>query len=74
MDHWPSGANFILFRPRGLAGKQVWQGLLDHSVLIRDCSGWPRLENCLRVTIGTSEENDVFLHALEQVLRAGVGR
>lgn len=68
VDFWPSGANFILFRPRGVAGKQVWQGLLDHSVLIRDCSGWPRLENCLRVTIGTTEENDVFLDALERVL------
>ena len=69
VDFWPSGANFILFRPRGIGGKQVWQGLLDHSVLIRDCSGWPRLEDCLRVTIGTTEENDIFLDALDQVLR-----
>ena len=74
VDFWPSGANFILFRPRERGGKQVWQGLLDHSVLIRDCSGWARLENCLRVTIGTIEENDVFLDALDQVLRSGVTR
>jgi histidinol-phosphate aminotransferase len=74
IDFWPSGANFILFRPRHVAGKQVWQGLLEHSVLVRDCSGWPRLEGCLRVTIGTTEENDVFLDALTMVLREGADR
>jgi histidinol-phosphate aminotransferase len=68
IDVFPSGANFILFRPRRSDGRSVWQGLLDHSVLIRDCSGWPRLEGCLRVTIGTPEENDEFLSALTEVL------
>ena len=71
VDYWPSGANFILFRPRastGHTGRAVWQALLDHSVLVRDCSGWPRLENCLRVTVGTTDENDVFLNALAEVL------
>jgi len=33
-------------------------------VLVRDCSGWPRLEDCLRVTVGTPDENDTFLAAL----------
>jgi histidinol-phosphate aminotransferase len=69
LDVFPSGANFILFRPRSKPGRAVWQGLLDHSVLIRDCSGWPRLEGCLRITIGTPEENDLFLTALSEVLR-----
>jgi len=71
VDYWPSGANFVLFRPHattGHTGRAVWQALLDHSVLVRDCSGWPRLENCLRVTVGTPEENDVFLNALAAVL------
>ncbi|MBI4936082.1 MAG: histidinol-phosphate transaminase [Actinobacteria bacterium] len=68
IDVFPSGANFILFRTRTLAGKHVWQGLLDRSVLIRDCSGWPRLEGCLRVTIGTPAENDEFLTSLSEVL------
>ncbi|MCU1367139.1 MAG: hisC [Ilumatobacteraceae bacterium] len=68
VDFWPSGANFVLFRPQHLPGKDVWQGLLDRDVLVRDCSGWPRLGDCLRVTVGTSEENDVFLKALGEVL------
>ena len=68
IDVFDSGANFVLFRPRGVDGRQVWQGLVDRSVLVRDCSSWPRLDNCLRVTVGTPDENDSFLHALELAL------
>lgn len=68
VDHVPSGANFVLFRPRAMPGRQVWQGLLDHSILIRDCSSWPRLDDCLRVTVGTPDENDAFISALQEVL------
>ena len=64
----PSGANFILFKPRRKPGRQVWQELLDRSILIRDCSGWPRLADCLRVTIGTPEENDEFLRAIGEIV------
>ncbi|MGQ0431061.1 MAG: histidinol-phosphate transaminase [Microthrixaceae bacterium] len=68
VDVWPSGANFVLFRPRDVDGKEVWQRLLDRSVLVRDFSRWPRLEGCLRVTIGTPAEDDAFLTALEGAL------
>ena len=68
IDVVPSGANFVLFRPRTRGGREVWQALLDRDVLVRDCSGWPRLADCLRVTVGTTEENDVFLKALEEVM------
>ena len=37
-------------------------------VLVRDCSSWPRLDGCLRVTIGTPDEDDAFLAALAEVL------
>jgi histidinol-phosphate aminotransferase len=47
----------------------VWQGLLDRSVLIRNCAGWPRLDGCLRVTVGTPDENTAFLDALGECLR-----
>jgi histidinol-phosphate aminotransferase len=65
---WPSGANFILFRPTTKGGNEVWQGLLDRDVLVRNCSSWPRLGDCLRVTIGTAHENDLFLSALQEVV------
>ncbi|MEA3217233.1 MAG: histidinol-phosphate aminotransferase [Acidimicrobiia bacterium] len=65
---WPSAANFLLFRPEGGSGEAVWQGLVERSVLVRNCASWPRLEDCLRVTVGTRDENDAFLAALKEVL------
>ena len=68
LDQWPSGANFVLIRPRRRDGHDVWQALLDRSVLVRDCASWPRLDGCLRITVGTLEEDDALLAALEEVL------
>lgn len=65
---WPSEANFLLFRPESRPGREVWQALVERSVLVRDCSSWPRLGGCLRVTVGTPEENTAFLAAVEEVL------
>ena len=49
-----------------------WSGisideLVERSVLVRDCSTWRSLDGCLRVTIGTPEENDRFLEALKEI-------
>jgi histidinol-phosphate aminotransferase len=69
VDVWPSAANFVLFRPRQRDGDQVWKDLVERSVLVRNCASWPRLDGCLRVTIGTPAEDDAFLDALREVLR-----
>jgi len=63
---FPSQANFVLFQPPGDA-KELWQGLLDRGVLIRDLTD--AVPNGLRVTAGTTHEVDLFLKALEEVLR-----
>lgn len=68
VDVWPSAANFILFRPRDRDGAEVWQDLVDRGVLVRNCASWPGLEGCLRVTLGTTAEDDEFLDALTAVL------
>jgi histidinol-phosphate aminotransferase len=68
VEVWPSQANFILFRPQAVDGATVWQRLVDDSVLVRDCSTWPGLEGCLRVTVGTAQENGRFLDALGKAL------
>ncbi len=69
VEVFPSAANYVLFRLDGAydAG-DVWQRLLDNGVLIRDFSRSPRLENCLRVSIGNEEENTRFLGELRQIL------
>ena len=64
---FPSDANFILFRvPRADA---VFSGLRSRGVLIKNLNGsHVALADCLRVTVGTPEENDQFLSALQQSL------
>ena len=68
VEAWPSDANFVLFRPTSRPGVDVWQALVERSVLVRDCSSWPGLDGCLRVTVGTPDENTAFLNALTEVL------
>jgi len=57
---FPSDANFILFRARQGADA-VFNHLREKGILVRNLSGHPRLSGCLRVTIGSPEENDRFL-------------
>ena len=68
LEVWPSGANFILFRPTDVEGAALWQQLVDQSVLVRNCASWDRLDGCLRVTVGTPVEGDQFLEALRSAL------
>ena len=68
VDVWPSGANFVLFRPRHRSGDEVWRSLVERSVLVRNCASWPGLDGCLRVTLGTPPEDDRFLEALQEAL------
>ncbi|HEX9121921.1 MAG TPA: histidinol-phosphate transaminase [Actinomycetota bacterium] len=62
---FPSDANFVLFRPPKTA-RDVWRGLLDRSVLVRDMTAV--VPESLRVTAGTPGEVDRFLSAMEEVL------
>jgi histidinol-phosphate aminotransferase len=62
---FPSDANFVLFRPSRPAD-QVWRGLLDLGVLVRDFT--ELIPQALRVTAGTPDEVDLFLSALEEVV------
>jgi histidinol-phosphate aminotransferase len=59
----PSDANFVLFG-RFRDADTAWRRYLEHGVLIRDVG----IEQHLRVTVGTPEENDAFLAASAAVL------
>ncbi|WPL15406.1 Histidinol-phosphate aminotransferase 2 [Thiorhodovibrio winogradskyi] len=69
MQVYPSEANFILLRlPDGTAGP-VFMGLKAQGVLIKNLDGaHPRLRDCLRVTVGTADENQAFLEALAKAV------
>lgn len=62
---WPTAANFLLLRTDVA---DLFDRLLARGVLVRDFSSHPRLEGCLRVTVGTPEENQRFLSALKESL------
>lgn len=69
---YDSAANFFLLRS---TVPDMFTRLLDHGVLIRDFSTVAGLDGCVRVTVGTPEENDRFLEAVTAVLDAhGKGR
>jgi histidinol-phosphate aminotransferase len=63
----PSSANFLLLRT---TLTDVFERLLDHGVLVRDLSSSVGRPGTWRVTIGTTEENDLLLAALAEVLGA----
>ena len=66
---YPSGANFFLFELPVPPGA-VFEELYRRGVLVRDVSAYPMLSRCLRVSIGTREENDRFLSVLRNSLAA----
>jgi histidinol-phosphate aminotransferase len=64
---FPSAANFILVRvPDGPA---VFEALKARGILVRTFHGsHPLLAHCLRLTVGTAEENARLIEALASVL------
>ncbi|MCH8552260.1 MAG: histidinol-phosphate transaminase [Natronospirillum sp.] len=64
---WPSEANFILVRtPEGQARRWL-DKCREQGVLIKCLDGsHPLLQDCLRLTVGTREENDALIAALRQ--------
>ena len=63
----PSSANFILASHSQYAASDLFAKLRDQGILVRYFDK-PRIDNYLRITIGTDEENEIFLGALEKLL------
>ena len=69
VEAYASDANFILFRVA--TADQVFDGLKQRGILIKNLNGsHALLANCLRVTVGTPEENARFMSALAATLAA----
>ncbi|MGB1922896.1 MAG: pyridoxal phosphate-dependent aminotransferase, partial [Alcanivorax sp.] len=67
LEQIPSVANFIAF-DCGRDAMPVYQALLREGVIVRPLGGYG-MPNFLRVTVGTSRENERFLQALKHVLK-----
>jgi histidinol-phosphate aminotransferase len=87
---FPSQANFVLFGPAGAGiadgvpeevayalgarAKSLHEALAAKGILVRDCTQWPGLVGCLRVSAGLPEENEAFVACLDDALAAaGIG-
>ena len=68
---WPSHTNFVLFKTP-MESTVLARRLLNRGVALRDFSRHPLLQGTLRVTVGTPEENVVFLEALADSLSRAV--
>ncbi len=63
---FPSAANFILTKVATTSANKVCQHLLDNQILIKNFHGThPTLDNCIRISIGTTDENESLMTALK---------
>jgi histidinol-phosphate aminotransferase len=68
----PSGANFVFVRHEGYDAATLTARLKDKGIFVRHFKA-PRIDQHLRISIGTDAECDTLLAALEDVFRAYVG-
>lgn len=60
---YPSDANFILVKT--VNPKEIYQYFVEHGIIVRDRSKVALCEGCLRITIGTPNENKVLIEAFK---------
>lgn len=63
---WPSQANFLLAQPKQQAAGELYQALKRRGILVRYFQQ-PRLEDKLRITVGTPEQNQALVEALVEL-------
>ncbi len=69
---YPTSANFVLIRCLRTPAREVFRRLLDeHGILVRDLSGASELQDCLRISVGTEEDMDEVVGALQAIVNSG---
>lgn len=61
---YPSDANFLLMQVTD--AKKIYEFLIDEQIIVRDRSKVVLCTECLRITVGTREENETLLKALKK--------
>ncbi|MEX6688040.1 histidinol-phosphate transaminase [Danxiaibacter flavus] len=61
---YPSDANFMLVKIKD--ARKVYEFLLTKGIVVRDRSNVKLCEDCLRITVGTEQENTVLVDALAE--------
>ena len=69
---FPSEANFVLVRTPAGQARNWFEGLKQRKILIKCLDGGhPLLKDCLRITVGTTEQNSALMHALREIAQSG---
>jgi histidinol-phosphate aminotransferase len=63
---YPTRANFMLCEVNGMDGRALTERLENEGILIRFYNT-PRLRNCIRISVGRPEQNDVLLGVLTKI-------
>ncbi|MFN0048928.1 MAG: histidinol-phosphate transaminase [Cytophagales bacterium] len=61
---YPTDANFMLVKTNN--GNKIYDYLITQKVIVRNRSTVSQIEECLRITVGTKEENEILISALQQ--------
>lgn len=65
----PSRANFVFIRPKGIQARELYTRLKDEKILVRYFDK-PRIDEYLRVTIGTDADMQTFIEKTAQIVAA----
>jgi len=64
----PSQTNFLFAKKEGVSGQDLFQKLREKKIFVRHFGG-ERIKDYLRITVGTDEQMDAFLQAVDQILK-----
>jgi len=62
---YPTDANFVLVRVND--ANATYRYLVDQSIIVRNRNNISLCLGCLRITVGTAEENNLLIEALKQM-------
>lgn len=65
LNVYPSEANFLLVKIK--EARSVYELLLNKGIVVRDRSSAPGCADCLRITVGTKEQNEKLISTLEHI-------
>ncbi|MGC8823313.1 MAG: histidinol-phosphate transaminase [Bacteroidales bacterium] len=69
---YPSDANFVLVKIK--FATQIYQKLVEQKIIVRNRSNVHLCDNCLRITVGTAEENAKLVAALKKLVLVNAER
>ena len=68
IEVYNSSTNFILFKIKNGSADNIFNKLLKDKILIKNMSKTESLKDCLRVTVGTEKDNNIFIQSLKNAL------